>query len=235
MNHKIVLVTGDCDWSLPSDIFPNPADFLTFIESDKIIHWFSQNGIVDHPKFTKIPIGMDYHTMSKNDHEWGSKLSPMFQEQQITDLNMNHFANRGIKCYSNFHFSMNTRFAQDRKDAMEAIPKMLMHYEPTKLPRHDSWKNQVKYAFGVSPHGNGLDCHRTWEILCLGSIPIVKSSNLDSLFEDLPVLIVKNWNDVSIDLLIKTVETFKNLKFNYRKLYLDYWIQMIKGQARSSL
>jgi GR25 family glycosyltransferase involved in LPS biosynthesis len=235
MNHKIVLVTGDCDWSLPSDIFPNTADFLTFIESDKIIHWFSQNGIIDHPKFTRIPIGMDYHTMSKNDHEWGSKLSPMFQEQQITDLNMNHFANRGIKCYSNFHFSMNTRFAQDRKDAMEAIPKMLMHYEPTKLPRHDSWKNQVKYAFGVSPHGNGLDCHRTWEILCLGSIPIVKSSNLDSLFEDLPVLIVKNWNDVSIDLLIKTVERFKNLKFNYRKLYLDYWIQMIKGQARSSL
>jgi len=235
INHKIVLVTGDCDWSLPSDIFPNPADFLTFIESNKIIHWFSQNGIVDHPKFTRIPIGLDYHTMSKNDHEWGSKLSPMLQEQQLADLNMNHFANRGIKCYSNFHFSMNTRFAQDRKDAIEGIPKMLMHYEPTKLPRHDSWKNQVKYAFGVSPHGNGLDCHRTWEILCLGSIAIVKSSNLDSLFEDLPVLIVKNWNDVTIGLLIKTVEKFKKLKFNYRKLRLDYWIQMIKEQAQSSL
>jgi hypothetical protein len=235
IKHKIVLVTGDCDWSLPLDVFSDSTDFLTFIESEKIIHWFSQNGIVDHPKFTRIPIGLDYHTMSKSDHEWGSKLSPMLQEQQIADLNMNHFANRGIKCYSNFHFSMNTRFAQDRKDAIESIPKMLMHYEPTKLQRHESWKNQVKYAFGVSPHGNGLDCHRTWEILCLGSIPIVKSSNLDSLFEDLPVLIVNEWSDVTIGLLIKTIEKFKKLKFNYRKLRLDYWVQMFKERARSCL
>ena len=29
------------------------------------------------------------------------------------------FRERNIKCYSNFHFSMNTQFGYDRKDALK--------------------------------------------------------------------------------------------------------------------
>jgi hypothetical protein len=45
----------------------------------------------------------------------------------------------------------------------------------------------------LSARGNGLDCHRTWELLLLGSIVITRTSPLDPLFEDLPVAIVKDW------------------------------------------
>lgn len=59
-------------------------------------------------------------------------------------------------------------------------------------------KNYTEYyhalsrtRFAWSPHGNGLDCHRTWEILLLGAYPIVKTSSLDELYRDLPVLVVE--------------------------------------------
>jgi hypothetical protein len=94
--------------------------------------------------------------------------------------------------------------------------------------RQDSWNNQIKHAFVISPHGGGLDCHRTWEALVLGCIPIVKTSGLDSLYRDLPVLIVKDWSDVTDSLLQSTVRDFRDRVFNYDRLLLSYWVKLIE-------
>ena len=235
IRHKIVLVTGDCDSCMPIDIFPNHSDFTKFIESDKIIHWFSQNAMMKHPKLTCIPIGLDYHTMTHADHKWGKRINALEQEKQLINLMPDEFWKREIKCYANFQFAMNNRFANDRQLAIDHIPSELVYYEPKEIERYETWKTQSKYAFVVSPHGGGLDCHRTWEALCIGCIPIVKSSAIDLLYEDLPVLIVKEWKDVNIELLTRTVDEFKNKKFDYSKLTLEYWVNKFKEQARSSL
>ena len=59
--------------------------------------------------------------------------------------------------------------------------------------------------------------------LMLGSYPIVKTSSLDSLYEGLPVLIVKNWTDITIQLLHATYEKFQSTEWDYGKLYVQYW------------
>ena len=60
------------------------------------------------------------------------------------------------------------------------------------------WSQLVKeHPFVLSPHGHGLDCHRTWQVLLLGSFPIVASSSLDSVYDGLPVVIVSRWEDLS--------------------------------------
>ena len=97
---------------------------------------------------------------------------------------------------------MNTKYGYDRVDAYNQVPKELVYYEKNHIKRLNTWENQSKYAFVLSPHGNGLDCHRTWEALCLGCIPIVKTSAIDYLYEDLPVLIVKEWFDITKEILI---------------------------------
>jgi hypothetical protein len=230
LTHKVVIVSGDetC-WN---DIFTSYKDFLAFIENNKIIHWFSQNCIAVHPKLTQMPIGLDYHTMSNNHPKWGPKLKPVEQENVLNEIisspNIKPFWEREIKCYSNFHFCMTTRFGYDRQDAFKNIPKDLVYYEPVHLLRQDSWNNQIKYAFVISPHGGGLDCHRTWEALVLGCIPIVKTSGLDSLYRDLPVLIVKDWSDVTDSLLQSTVRDFRDRVFNYDRLLLSYWVKLIE-------
>ena len=227
---KFVLITGDCDETVPVDLFTSNEDFLNFINSDKIIHWFAQNCTTNHPKLTRIPIGLDYHTLARQTHEWGAQMQPLIQEKLLMTIAKEAapFYEREIKAYGNFQFQMKTKFAQDRLDALNQFPAELSFYEPFKNRRADAWTNQSKYAFVLSPHGNGLDCHRTWEALTLGCIPIVKTSKIDSLYDDLPVLIVNSWLDVTPELLNMTVNEFKIKKFNYDKLTLKYWINQFK-------
>jgi len=141
------------------------------------------------------------------------------------------FYNRNIKCYANFQFSMNTKLGYDRKDAYNKIDKNLIHYEENKVTRLITWNKQKDYAFVICPHGGGLDCHRYWEALCFGCIPIVKTSSIDNLYKDLPVLIVKKWEDININLLSNTISEFKrkyeNNEFNLEKIKLNYWIDLI--------
>ena len=157
----------------------------------------------------------------------GDKLTQNEQEKMLKDIisNSKPFYKRNLKAYSNFHFNSNR--SKDRSDAINKIPKDLVYYEPNMITRKESWEKQIKFAFVISPHGRGFDCHRTWEALILGCIPIVKTSILDTLYDNLPVLIVKDWSDVTYDLLNETVYMFKNKKFNYNKLSLKYWKNII--------
>ena len=185
-----------------------------------------------HPKLTLIPIGVNFHSLSFGEfcgwhHE---SMSPKQQEELIKTIKneSNTFDKRINKAYSNFHFVTYNEFGNPRKDAIEKINKDLVHYEPSFVSRYDTWVNQSKYTFVLSPLGHGMDCHRTWEALILGCIVIVKTSPLDSLYEDLPVLILNDWSEITEDLLSDTIERFKTMSFNYDKLKADYWVNKIK-------
>lgn len=234
INVPFILVTGDCDENCPSDLFRSPSEFLKFIHSDKIIHWYSQNCIINHPKLTQIPIGLDYHTMADRDHAWGQTAAPLEQEEtllQIASL-AKPFSERFIMGYSNFHFFTTSRYGNDRTNAKNKIPAECVYCEPIRVKRANSWKNQSQYAFVISPQGNGLDCHRTWEALTLGCIPIVKTSPLNALFQDLPVWIVEKWEDVTTETMKQKIIEYAETSFeNKNRLALDYWKLKIHGQA----
>ena len=79
----------------------------------------------------------------------------------------------------------------------------------------------------MSPEGNGIDCHRTWESMLLGSYPIITSCGIDCLFEDLPIIIVNDWTKVTKKFLEKKYEELSCREYNREKLYADYWLQKI--------
>jgi hypothetical protein len=218
-----------------NDITFNNIKILNeIINSEFVIHWFSQNCIIKHSKLTQIPIGLDYHTLSSIKYEkWGENKSALDQEKDLKKYRNNE--KKEIKCYGNFHINMeNIKYSQERKNAYNIIPKSLIFYENKHVFRNISWKNQSKFQFIISPWGNGLDCHRTWEALSLGLYVITKTSGLDSLFEDLPVKIIKNWEEINENLLEKTVEEFKKREtvgpeFKMEKIKLKYWIELINN------
>lgn len=224
-----VLVSGDCDETIPYDIFRSEQECNSFVEDPRLIAWFCQNSVIKHPKVHCIPIGMDYHTLSVNPrHSWGAQQTPEQQERILTLLAKRAEGKpRQLKAYSNFHFSMGTTLAQDRHNAIAQVPKELVYYEPKACPRFESWLHQIDYTFVLSPHGGGLDCHRTWEALALGCYPIVRSSAIDSLFEGLPVLIVGKWSDVTEDLLRQFADEQKGKWDTMSRLRLDYWRDLI--------
>lgn len=229
-----ILLTNNSDWTTSEDI---QSEFNTLIQSPFLTHWFAQNCIIQHPKITQIPIGLDYHTLAPyrkqvfawtkpEIHPWGIKHDPVHQESQLVSLQKVSlpFYERHVKAYANFQFLMTTRYGKiDRIDAFQTVPKSLVYYEPSKCTRITCWQNMIDYAFVLSPHGNGLDCHRTWEALCLGCIPIIKTSGLDSLFEDLPVWIVNAWSEVTEENMKAKINEFRERTFRYERLTLSYW------------
>lgn len=64
------------------------------------------------------------------------------------------------------------------------------------------------HAFEVSPFGNGLDCFRTYEALLLHTIPIVFDSPINIMFKGLPVIIVKEVEDITAELLEQAMDTY---------------------------
>jgi hypothetical protein len=228
---QFTLVSGCGDYTNPNDFFDSHDDFLHFIQNEKITRWFSQNCLIEHPKITKIPIGLDYHTLFDRYYYWGEQATPIEQENELIEVKNKTipFWEREPKCYSNFHFiDYGNIFGYTRNDVIKTVPKELVYYEPTQIRRLETWINQSKYAYVISPFGHGLDCHRTWEALILGCIVIVKTSPLDCLYKDLPVLIVNEWYDINEELLKKTIVEFKETKFDYNKLTLEYYINEIK-------
>ena len=52
-------------------------------------------------------------------------------------------------------------------------------------------------CFVMSPPGNGVDCHRTWEAIALGAVPVVLRSALASTLVDAaPIVAVTSWEEV---------------------------------------
>jgi hypothetical protein len=231
INKYYILVSGDSDTTMPIDNL-NSFLFKRLINNKFLIKWYSQNLIInDNSKCLQLPIGLDYHSIYLNkNHEWkvlNENHLPIQQEQTLKQIKNNSlpFYLRNNKIYANFTLK-NDRF-KDRISCLKEIPEKVIDKNMNFIKRTKNWEIMSTYAFVLSPSGNGIDCHRTWETLCLGCIPIMRTSKFKNLFEDLPVIIVENWKLITREFLDKKIEEFKNRTFNYEKLTLKYWVDEI--------
>jgi len=247
ITEPFILVLNMDDESFPT-YFDNSFDVMNFIEDPRIIHIFAQNCDLgnSHPKVTPIPIGLDFHSWA---YEWRKPrkkfISVANQEKQldkiISRLKPTH--ERIPRAFVDFqhHDTMRTScnhlskiYGENRTSIFDKILcSGLIDFSPTRINRDNLWETKGNYAFSISPHGNGLDCHRTWEDLVLGCIVIVKTSPLDPLYEGLPVVIVKDWSEITKENFDKWKELYGDAftNPNYReKLTHSYWMNKIKSK-----
>ena len=81
--------------------------------------------------------------------------------------------------------------------------------------------------FVFCPRGNGIDTHRLWEALYMGSYPIVKRENAHDLFDGLPILFIDDWSEINEDMLNEKFEEYNNIDWNLEKLKISYWKDFI--------
>ena len=99
----------------------------------------------------------------------------------------------------------------------------------TDKPFYDYLLDLREAKYCLSPFGNGRDCHRVYEAIAVGCVPIVKTSCLDQLHSHMPVLIVEDWLAVSDDFLnMKYTHLEEGIGDEFKKsLYADFWIDKI--------
>ena len=85
----------------------------------------------------------------------------------------------------------------------------------------------------TSSHSEGPDCHRTYEAMVAGAIPIVKRyKGLEEVFAEEPVLVVEQWSDLTPGLL-KSEQAVRLLnRSSARVAWLPHWVDAMMPDAR---
>jgi hypothetical protein len=241
---KFVLVSGDSDSCVPSEL----GDLARVIlDSPKISRWYTQDydGSVTSKKISPIPIGIDFHMLSERPI-WGENVSsPEHQEAVLKSVAGQLLSCKdrkpkvyvdfawqkglGLRNYRRFHPLIGARLKESRRK----IARKLRNNENVfsqngPLPRTELWRQRGEYAFVLSPHGTGLDCHRTWEALALGHIVLTSTSSLDPLYDGLPVVTLKDWNEITFGNLRKWLQQFQGSCGLQEKLKSCYWIAQMR-------
>ena len=242
----VVLVTG-CDTETS-----NVPGYERIIESPNVLHWFLQNFELE-PRYekhvTKLPLGLNFHKLEPRGDNTSSDMGLPSRpgNQQLTLKAIRDeippFAERPCRVYANYHLNMDTflrspeaqKRYRARREALEKTRNLpFVYYEPRQIPRNEVWRKHRDFAFELSPHGNGLDCHRTWEAILLKCVPIVKTSPLDSMYDGLPVAIVADWSEVTEANLATWQARYADALAGPipEQLYSRYWIDRFRSFAR---
>ena len=83
------------------------------------------------------------------------------------------------------------------------------------------------HEFVLCPRGYGVDTHRLWETLYMGSIPIVQRDIAHRDWEDLPIAWLDSFSEVTPEWLDSQLKRIQEGTWNMEKLKLSYWIGRI--------
>lgn len=211
IEHPYIIVShGECLEAIQKE-------HLAYMDEEKVIAWFGIHAYEErHPKFTPIPIGV----LQEPAHYKKKKQMDQFFTELRQTSKKDHLV------YMNFA-------AQDEKPERQMLRKKFMDKPYCKRGARQPFKEYMKEMascmFAFSPPGLGCDCYRTWEALLVGCIPIVRSSQLNELYKDLPILVIDSWNEISEEFLREQYEKITSKKYDIRKLYMEYWIEKING------
>lgn len=93
------------------------------------------------------------------------------------------------------------------------------------LPQADYYAELAAHDYTLSPAGAGPDCHRTWEALALGTIPIVRRSVYTDVLDEMPALQVEDWPEAGAERLEAELPRLR-ARFHspaMQRLTLTYW------------
>lgn len=205
---RYILLTHNSDYMVP-------GNYAHFLNDPKLFAWFGQNIDRMHPKLHAIPIGLANHYWPHGKIE----IIKTLQEQAM-------IIDKTIFLYINYN--ANTSPERVNK-ALERLTQMSCAYVPMRKPFAEYAHDLAKAVFVVSPPGNGYDCHRTWESLYLGANPIVKKTSIASLYDDLPVMIVDDWGEITEQQLLRIADEYKMKQFSMNKIYAEYWFTILRN------
>lgn len=200
LNSKFTLVTHNSDRHFDQQIFDSLSQYVNRI--------YAINCTIENNIITKIPLGFSDRSLPFLE----KSQSSFSNKENLVYLNFtkgNH--SDRLECFN--YFSNRKWVTTDDSDL-----SFLNFYDRLK---------SSKYC--ISPRGVGIDTHRIYESIFLDTIPIVKSSELNSLYKNFPILIVDDWSEITEDFLTAEYQnTFlKLIKWKetaVRNLFSKSWI-----------
>lgn len=183
-----------------------PGKFASMANSPFISGWWIMN--LDRPSTLKLhpmPIG----------HVWKTDVASL--------QTLPRPASRDVLLLA--AFSLNRPERKALNEQLRGFPRTVRTVGH-RLSSAEYWSLLTRSQFVVSPWGEGPDCHRTWEALAAGAIPIVRAHpGLTDLFAGEPVVVVDDWSELTPSLLAAVNVSKRTLTSKLRT-----WVSRIMPQ-----
>jgi hypothetical protein len=240
INKPYVLLTNcNDDMCIPYYSYPQEdkrvvVTFNVLLANPMLIRWYTKNSSIVHEKLYGFPIGPKWQNTS-----WlffgEDKTALLKTYNSLCGKAEEKFLNKPVDAPLLYYNTSNTTPApfykahtNIRKIAEEDLLKNGYKQLESK-PIEEYLAELSKYKFCISPPGRGIDAHRTWEALMVGTIPIVlRCDSMKNLFEGLPVLVVNSYTEVTDEFLNKKYEEIVAGKYIFEKIYTEWWKSEIR-------
>ena len=208
-NDATIIITHNGDTPVNCDLVGNFSNCK---------YWFGQNIMCVDDRVFPLPIGLE------NDYITGQPQRKLILQEKSRTENV---PSRLVYLNCN----VNT-WKPDRQPAYDYFSRQ--SWATVRPPNHSNYHafcDDIKdHHFVICPRGNGLDCHRSWEVLYLNRYPVMKRYHgLEKMFTDLPVVFVNDWNEVTEVFLRQKLEEMKYTQYNMEKLKFSYWKNYIES------
>jgi hypothetical protein len=184
--------------------------------------WWTVNKETDNPRVHSLPLGI---TNDCSD----TPIHPIYGNLDIMVEVMNTPRTIKNRVYMNFNLSTRpverSALYNDLKNKEWVTIGQIVN---TLNGRKNFLQDIRNHEFVLCPRGGGIDTHRLWETLYMGSIPIVLRDTAVQDFSDLPICFVDRWEQVTPEFLDSELKRIQSGVFNVEKLKLSYWIKAIQ-------
>lgn len=177
LDRKCIIIAHNSDATFGQEI-------LQYIPRNVEKLWCQNYNYIENEVVKSLPIGLER-----------VRWFPEQKKQEKLYEIMNSDIKRDKLVYMNFNPNTNPE-----RNKIFNLLKDKVDYEM--IGNGGDYSNYLRklkeYKYIISPPGNGIDCHRNWEAIYCGCIPIVLDSHFTkSMYSDLPVLIIKDYSDIT--------------------------------------
>lgn len=196
---KVKIITSESDYSITESLFKS--------KPSNVVKWFAVNVVFEHPDLIPIPLGISNNNCTK---------TLKFENIKETNNKKNKLL------YINHRIETCTQSRKWIYDYFKDKPWATIR-QPT-LSLLDFEKELNEHEFVLCPRGNGIDTHRLWEALYSGVTPVVERHITHKNLENLPILFVDSFKQITENFLKHNIKTNKNLDL----LNVYWWKKHIK-------
>lgn len=196
------VLSHNCDVNVTRDIVIPP----------NVRKWFTTNVNASDERLESLPIGLE-----------NKRWFPQVKKKEQMMLKLQEPRTYRNLVYMNFNIQTNP---SERLPVFDHF--RYRSWTTTQLFNNgqmfDNYIDQIyNHKFVVCPEGNGMDTHRTWETLYMGSIPIEKRNLNNRFYTDLPICFVDDWKECTEEFLNREFVRIKGQVWDYDKLNFHYW------------
>ena len=219
IKHPVCLMTHNSDECITEQ-------YIDILNNPNIEKWYSQNIKIVHNKLRLLPIGI------------ANPIWPHGNEDVLVKVqNQTRNTEKRLLVYLNFY----NRPKDIAYDILSNFGVCDLITIEMGLPYETYLHNMAQHKYNVCPEGNGIDTHRLWETLYMGSIPIVKGDPSKDPFYmylarmDLPIMYVDAWKDITPTMLKEQYTHFSRQQLQVQQKTCPFDIQWYKNETQYNI